>query len=88
MDISWFTELKLFDIPFMRFVFHEHLPETLTILGVVIGLGFSFTKYLSNIIRNRRIPLGLSEKLFEATEIYIKPDYGLSDYGLFLSLAR
>lgn len=70
-DFSWFTEIKIFDIPILSFVFNNHLRETITILLILAGIVSSVIAKLHNVFRSRRIPLSLKEKLYAAAEKYI-----------------
>ena len=82
--MSSLIHFELFGIPILQFLFHDHLPQTITILLLVTGFLSTVINRLLDFVRTRRAPLALKEKLFEASEIYIRPDFSFSDPAHYL----
>jgi hypothetical protein len=82
--MNFFLNLKIFGTPIIEYLFEKHLSETLVITTLIISLFTTILKSVRNWIRNRRLPIGLREKLLEAAKFYVKPDYVTRDPDHYL----
>jgi len=79
MDLTTLLDFRVFGKPLLPLLFDEHLGETIAFLGATACSLYGVITKLHTVLRNRRAPLTLREKLAEAMDIYIPPHYGTED---------
>lgn len=73
--------MEIFNTPIYKFIFDNHLAETLVVLGVIYRALIILKKKVVIHVRSRSLSLSLKEKINEATKNYITPDFSKNDPG-------
>ena len=63
----------------IKYLFHEHLSETITIFSTCFAFLYKLSKKIISTIYLRNLPIGLVENLKEASSNYVLPSYVYED---------